>query len=195
LKAAAQVAVGLKPEEATVPDLSIDVPEGKSLIQGLFSGGTLCAEAQVVLAAAHTPVQSNAPIPGVNQITTGEDCHIILDLGDDQYTQGKPHPMIDPSVRDDIIIAALGNDKVGVVLLDVVIGYGAHNDPAGHLAEIVQAHRSSNGPAVIASVTGTEADPQVRSIQMEKLQAAGIHVAPTNADASLWALTAIQPGL
>ncbi len=195
LKAAAQVAVGLAQEDAAVPHQNIDVPDGKTLIQGLFSGGTLCAEAQVVLAAARTPVQSNAPIPGVNQITTGEDCHIILDLGDDQYTQGKPHPMIDPSVRDDMIIAALGNDKVGVVLLDVVIGYGAHSDPAGHLAEIVQAHRSNNGPAVVASITGTQADPQVRSVQMEKLQAAGIHVAPTNEDASIWALSAIQPGL
>ncbi len=195
LKAAAQVAMGLKPEEAAVPDISIDVPDGRALIQGLFSGGTLCAEAQVVLAAAQTPVQSNAPIPSVSRVTKGSDCHTILDLGDDQYTQGKPHPMIDPSVRDDMIVAALGNDKVGVVLLDVVIGYGAHNDPAGHLAEIVLAHRPANGPAVIASITGTEADPQIRSIQMAKLQAAGIHVAPTNADASAWALTATQPGL
>jgi hypothetical protein len=100
--------------------------------------------------------------------------------------------MIDPSVRDGAIVAALMDDRIGIVLLDVVIGFGAHADPAGHLANCLSKHARPSGPEIIASVTGTEEDPQVRSAQVKKLIAAGVHVAPTNADASVWALSAIQ---
>ena len=116
----------------------------------------------------------------------------FFDLGDDKYTQGNPHPMIDPSVRDDAIIEALKDDSVAVILADVVIGYGAHYDPAGHLAGTITTHQSTCGPLVITSITGTDGDPQVRSVQMSKLEAVGILVAPTNADAASWALSAIQ---
>jgi len=101
--------------------------------------------------------------------------------------------MIDPSVRDGPMIEALGRSDLAVLLVDVVIGYGAHGDPAGHLAGIIVAHARPDGPHVIASVTGTEEDPQRRSAQVGKLEAAGVFVAPTNADAALWALNAIGP--
>ncbi len=195
LKAAAQAAMGLAIEETLRPETAITVPVGRRLIQGLFSGGTLCAEAQVLFASAGQTVRSNAPIPGVPTLAETNGTHVILDLGDDKYTQGKPHPMIDPSVRDDNIIAALQDPDVGVILMDVVIGYGAHDDPAGHIVEILQTHGGSDRPAIIASVTGTEADPQGRSAQMAKLQAAGVHVAPTNADATAWALAAVQSNI
>ena len=117
----------------------------------------------------------------------------MLDLGDDEYTRGKPHPMIDPSVRDQPIIEALARSDVRAILVDVVIGYGAHDDPAGHLSGIHGAHSRPGGPPVIASVTGTEEDPQLRSAQIGKLEAAGVIVAPTNADAAVWALNAIRP--
>jgi FdrA protein len=164
------------------------LPCGRRQIRGLFSGGTLCAEAQVILRAAGEAVTSNAPVPGV--APPGGAGHTLLDLGDDAYTRGKPHPMIDPTVRDAAVIEALGDIDVGVVLADVVIGYGAHRDPAGHLAGVLAAHRPDT--IVIASVTGTEGDPQVRSAQTAKLKAAGVHVAPTNADAAAWALSAIR---
>ena len=99
--------------------------------------------------------------------------------------------MIDPSVRDAAIIAALDDPGLGAILVDVVIGYGSHADPAGHLAEILKA-RHAHGLAVIASVTGTDADPQNCSAQVSKLEAAGVHVAPTNADAAAWALAAVE---
>jgi len=192
LKAAAQAAMGIAAgaPETTAP--AISVPNGRTVVQGLFSGGTLCAETQVLFRAAGQAVCSNAPVPGVPGLAEANAGHQLLDLGDDEYTQGKPHPMIDPTVRDETIIAALADQNIGVVLVDVVIGYGAHADPAGHLAEILSAHVGENGPAVIASVTGTEDDPQVRSVQMTKLQAVGVHVAPTNADAAAWALAAIS---
>ena len=90
------------------------------------------------------------------------------------------------------MIEALRDTEVGVILADLVIGFGAHQDPAGHFADVLRTHRAKNGSAVVASVTGTEEDPQVRSAQIAKLEAAGVHVAPTNADASRWALSALR---
>ena len=161
----------------------------------MFSGGTLCAEAQSIFLAAELPVLSNAPIPGVSSMNAAAPVmpgHRLLDLGDDDHTRGRPHPMIDPMVRDDAITAALNDAAVAVILVDVVIGLGAHPDPAGYLAALLTANQRSKGPAVIASVTGTEADPQVRSLQVATLEAAGVHVAPTNADAAAWSLSALR---
>lgn len=163
-----------------------------SRIEGLFAGGTLCAEAQVVLTAGGRKVASNAAIPGVVALdghgSTG--CDRMIDLGADEYTQGRPHPMIDPSVRDDALRAALINPDVAVILLDLVIGYGAHADPASHLAGVVE-KRAANAPVLIASVTGTELDHQVRSVQIRRLEDAGIVVAPSNEQACELALAVI----
>ncbi|NNE81338.1 MAG: acyl-CoA synthetase FdrA [Silicimonas sp.] len=162
-------------------------------ILGLFSGGTLCAEAQVVLRDAGQKVRSNAPVAGIAP-QSDKTGHLLLDLGDDEYTKGRPHPMIDPGVRDASLIEALGREDLAAILLDVVIGYGAHDDPAGHVAELVDRHRSDAGPAIIASITGTEGDPQRRSSQMARLEAAGLYVAPSNAEAAQWALAALDTG-
>ena len=161
-------------------------------ILGLFAGGTLCAEAQVVLRDAGLTVRSNAPVDGIN--AAGGAGHLLLDLGDDDYTRGRPHPMIDPGVRDASLGEALTNPDLAVVLLDVVIGYGAHQDPAGHLASFIEQHRAPDGPTLVASVTGTEDDPQRRSVQAARLESAGIHVAPSNAAAARWALAAVGSG-
>ena len=194
LKNAAQTAcrMGNESMNAKVPEIIDTVPARRKQIRGLFSGGTLCAEAQIIFRAAEEAVISNIPIPGVLSLGVGKSGHTLLDLGDDKYTQGNPHPMIDPSVRDNAIIEALKDDSVAVILADVVIGYGAHYDPAGHLAGTITTHQPTYGPLVITSVTGTDEDPQVRSVQMSKLEAVGILVAPTNADAASWALSAIR---
>ncbi len=194
LKNAAQTACGMGNEfmNAKVPEIIDTVPARRKQIRGLFSGGTLCAEAQIIFRAAEEAVISNTPIPGVLSLGVAKSGHTLLDLGDDKYTQGNPHPMIDPSVRDDAIIEALKDDSVAVILAYVVIGYGAHYDPAGHLARTITTHQPTYGPLVITSVTGTDGDPQVRSVQMSKLEAVGILVAPTNADAASWALSAIR---
>lgn len=161
---------------------------GAGRIEGLFTGGTLCAEAQLVLRAGGRKVVSNAAVPGIGALAeaaAGEDR--VIDLGADEYTRGRPHPMIDPSVRDEMIRQALKDPDVGVVLLDVVIGYGAHADPAAQLAEVV-AGRNTNAPPIVCSVTGTEQDPQGRSRQEEILENAGLVVAPSNAQACELAL-------
>jgi FdrA protein len=99
--------------------------------------------------------------------------------------------MIDPAVRDDVISSTLKNPRVGVVLADVVIGYGAHEDPAGHLVSSL-GNLKADGPVVVASVTGTDTDIQDRSAQVKLLEDAGVLVAPSNADAALLALACIN---
>jgi len=159
-------------------------------LRGLYSGGTLCAEAQVILRRKGIDVASNAPIPGVPEIS-GDAQNAILDLGADEYTVGRPHPMIDPSLRNDLLKQALASPDTAVILLDVVIGYGAHDDPAGSIAEILSGS-PENGPLVIASVTGTEADPQNYSAQVRRLREAGVIVESTNARAVELAAAALS---
>ncbi len=190
LKAAAESALGLE----LPPAHGGAVPQRKragKLVRGLFAGGTLCAEAQVVLRDAGLQVASNVPIPGANQLGRAAS-HTIIDLGDDEYTQGRPHPMIEPAVRDAPMAAALSDSNVGVLLVDVVLGYGAHPDPAGHLVAQLARWRPADR-TVIASVTGTEQDPQRRSLQVQRLEQAGVIVAPSAFDATTFA-TAIVKG-
>ena len=184
LRDAAFAALDQSPAMADTPDIA----PRKGDILGLYAGGTLAAEAQVILMDQSLAVRSNAAIPGVSdEDGTG---HLILDLGDDRYTQGRPHPMIDPGVRDVPLIEALARDDLAAILLDVVIGFGAHDDPAGHLAATIMEHRTATSPHLIASVTGTEADSQTRSAQIARLEDAGVHIAPSNAEAALWATKA-----
>jgi succinyl-CoA synthetase alpha subunit len=170
-------------------------PRGARRIEGLFCGGTLCAEAQAILAGGGRKLVSNAPVPGVGSLSAAgaAACDRLIDLGDDEHTRGRPHPMIEPAIRDEALRAALADRSVAVVLLDVVIGFGAHDDPAGHLVEVL-GRRNSRGPLVIASVTGTEEDRQVRSRQVACLETAGVLVAPSNAEASRLALAIVRAG-
>lgn len=166
---------------------SAQVYHHSGLIRGLFAGGTLCAEAQVVLRDAGLLVASNVSIEGAVALKDGDGRHTLIDLGDDDYTLGRPHPMIDPSVRDEPMRAALAEPRCAVLLVDCVLGYGAHRDPGGHIARLVS-DRPTGGPTIIASVTGTEGDPQGLSMQSARLAAAGIHVAPSNAAAARMAV-------
>lgn len=173
-------------------DQSINaIPSEAHLVRGLFSGGTLCAEAQLICREAGLTVASNAAIANVSSELAG-DKHTLLDLGADEYTQGKPHPMIDPSIRDQMLEDALNDSRCAVVLLDVVIGYGAHPDPAGHLVQSLPENLLANGISIVASVTGTDEDPQVRSRQIDKLQRAGVTVATSNAQATLLAIEKVK---
>jgi len=189
LKVAAESALGGQldlPAAATTPKRPMS--SGASTIRGLFSGGTLCAEAQVVVLAAGQPVSSNAPVTGACGITESDGGHRMLDLGDDEYTRGRPHPMIDPAVRDDAIIEALDDASVGVILLDLVLGNGAHENPAQHLHDLIAGRQTARMPVILASVTGTDDDPQQRVLQQEILRSANVSIAPSNADAAALAL-------
>jgi FdrA protein len=168
----------------SIPDaVHAPAPARKGWLRGLYSGGTLCNEAQIVLMAEGIEVASNVPVPGANETAKLEiPSHSLIDFGDDEYTRGRPHPMIDPEFRDQVLSATLADPGVAVVLLDVVIGHGAHPDPAGLIAKVVASSPSAR-PVIVASVTGTEADPQCYSRQVATLSAAGVIVAGSNAQA------------
>jgi FdrA protein len=188
LKAAAELAIGTAiTKEAEKPSV-VGSLRGR-LVRGLFAGGTLCTEAQIVFTQAGLPVASNVPAPGASPMADAKDRHLMMDLGSDEFTRGRPHPMIEPAVRDRPLADALADAEVGVILLDVVLGYGAHADPAGHLASVLvgRDHR----PLILASVIGTDRDPQSRNAQVSKLTEAGVLVADSNADAATMALKAI----
>jgi len=158
------------------------------LVRGLFCGGTLCMEAQLLFSNANVQATSNVPVDGERVLDPST--HTLIDLGDDEYTRGKPHPMIDPSSRDAAVHDALQDDRVAVLLVDVVIGYGSHANPARQFVECLQ-RCESHATLIIASVTGTEDDPQCLSAQRATLAAAGVVVASSNSQAASLALTAI----
>ena len=191
LKAAAELATGRssKNKKPEFKPIIPHVPPGRQRIHGLFCGGTLSSEAQVVFLDQGVSVASNAPIPGAEAIGSGTS-HVLIDLGSDEYTRGRPHPMIDPTVRDEELTKTLADPTLAVILLDVVIGFGAHPDPAGTIVRVVAA-AGTERPIVVASVTGTDDDPQDRRTQMAKLVDGGIVVAPTNADAATLALSCL----
>jgi FdrA protein len=112
-----------------------------------------------------------------------------LDLGADEFTVGRPHPMIDLAVRAERLVAEAADPQVAVLLLDVVLGYGAHPDPAGGLAPAIRAARARAEAAgrtlpIIASICGTAGDPQHLDQQQRTLTEAGVILAPSNAAAA-----------
>jgi succinyl-CoA synthetase alpha subunit len=168
---------------------------GQRFIHGLYSGGTFCYEAQLIAEGLPDPVHSNAPIdkPGVVHEPPAEAVvhgqHVILDLGADEYTVGRLHPMLDPALRNRMIVQTADDPEVAVLLLDVVLGYGAHPDPAGEASQAIVAARARAEAAgrylpVVTFVCGTEDDPQRLSEQEAKLRGAGALVTASNAQAA-----------
>jgi FdrA protein len=154
-------------------------------VRGLFSGGTLCSEASAILAERLGRVTSNAPAGGARPLEGRPEGHVCLDLGEEEFTRGRPHPMIDPEGRLERLRQEAADPEVGVLLVDVVLGYASHADPAGALAPAIgEALADRPQMAVVAYVLGTEADPQVRSRQEAALAEAGARLAPTNAAAA-----------
>jgi FdrA protein len=157
-------------------------------IRGLFSGGTLCAESMALTSKRLGPVYSNAPLRPEWGLPGPADAHRCLDLGEEEFTSGRPHPMIDAAARIEHIERAADDPATAVILLDVVLGYGSHPDPASVLGPACErAARSGQGPVVVAYVLGTEGDPQHRQRQEQVLADAGCILAPTGARAALLA--------
>jgi FdrA protein len=153
-------------------------------IRGLYSGGSLAGEAKLLL--------------GASLGATGAKRHEIVDLGDDEYTVGRPHPMIDPRLRNEHLASAAADPSTAVILFDVVLGYGANPDPAGALASAIDtaredAARDGRRFAVVASVCGTSRDPQDLVAQEAKLAEAGVLLAPSNAQAAVLAARIVAP--
>lgn len=171
----------------SVDAVAPSIDDARSTIRGLFSGGTMCFEALTLLAEQGLSVHSNTPLrPELSLDEAGPDSHICLDLGEEEYTRGRPHPMIDPEARAELIVRESTFPETAVVVIDVVLGYGSHPDPAGQLAPAcAEVTEITGGPQVIAYVLGTDEDPQRLTDQRRKLEEAGCIVAPTNARAAL----------
>jgi FdrA protein len=160
--------------------------KSQKYVRGLFSGGTLCAEAQVILRRAIGDIYSNVPlIPELKLPNSFKSMkHSVVDFGEDEFTVGRPHPMIDFSLRNHKMIEEAQDPEVAVILFDVVLGYGAHPDPAAELAPTIRQIRNiSPQLSIICSITGTEQDPQNKSHIQKSLQEAGVLVLPSNAAA------------
>ncbi|AXA37154.1 MAG: acyl-CoA synthetase [Candidatus Sumerlaea sp.] len=160
-------------------------------LRGLFCGGTTGQEALAILSRAGIAVRSNLHKHGELRIVGTEvvSGHVLLDLGADEFTVGRPHPMIEPVLRNERLREEMQDPSVGILLFDCVLGYSAHPDPAGLLAEAVleakeTAARRGREVIAIASVTGTDEDPQPAVFQKRELEQAGITVAPDNRHAA-----------
>jgi FdrA protein len=196
---AVQLAGGTPPPAEEQPNNSQLATRNSQHVRGLFSGGTFAYEAMLILQAALGPVYSNIPLrPDLALPDPAQSReHTVLDLGADEFTVGRPHPMIDLSVRAERIRAEAADPTTGVILLDVVLGYGAHPDPAHGLADAIRAARATAQAAgrdltIVASVCGTETDPQRLSAQQAQLAAAGVRLAPSNAAAARRALRVLS---
>jgi FdrA protein len=159
-------------------------------LRGLFTGGTLCAEAYLVAADALGTVHSNSPGgPALPGRPVGDSGHMMIDFGDDRLTRGRAHPLIDPTLRLDRLAAEIADPGCAVVLLDVVLGHAAEPDPAARLAPLVE---RAGDTAVVVSLCGTPHDPQNRDRQAAALRDAGAAVFASNAAAARHAVALIH---
>ena len=181
---------------AAVAACSAELAPPRRYLRGLFGGGTLAAEALDVVARQVAPVYAEHARAGVSRQLADpyrSREHTIVDLGDDLFTRGRPHPMIDPTARNDRLLQEADDPEVAVFLLDFVLGHGSHEDPAGSSAAALRAvRRKAPGIPIIASITGTDADPQNRARQRAVLESLGCTVMESNHEAAALAAGIVQ---
>ena len=191
LDEAAETAAQLvsQPVQYPIPDTqdTCCFAAGQRYLRGLFSGGTLAYEAQHILQGYLPRTYSNAPLDKENRLANSlvSQAHTIVDLGEDEFTVGRLHPMMDNDLRVRRLHQEAQDPEVAVILLDVVLGYGAHPNPAGELASAIAkaratAHEAGRHLEVVAVVTGTDEDPQDFNSQIQQLQSAGARVETSN---------------
>ena len=183
---AAQAATAHLGDAPEIPQLA---PEQR-YVRGLYSGGTFCYEALLLLSEAFGTIASNTPLEPEAMLADvwRSQRHTVIDLGDDAFTRGRPHPMIDQALRRERILEEASDPEVAVILFDVVLGHGAHPDPASELAAtleeaLARAATAGRSLALVGSVCGTAADPQDLARQEAALRAAGALLAVSNAQA------------
>jgi FdrA protein len=170
-------------------------------LRGIFAGGTFCYQAQQIFRDAGISVHSNTPLEkqyGLDHPDHSID-NTIVDMGDDLYMRGKPHPMIDGTMRRLRILAEGRDPRVAILFLDIILGYNSSKDPAGELAEAItevkyQATKRGGYLCVVASVCGTDGDPQDRDQQEKILREAGATVFDSNARATKFCIEVLKQG-
>ena len=188
-------------QQVQANELRSKLGSGQKFIRGLYAGGTLCYEAQVVWKELlNKPVFSNAPLEKKNYLTENKSpqFHTALDLGEEEFTVGRPHPMIDNDLRTRYLSMAGRDPGTAVVVMDVIVGYGAHPDPGLELGDAIrlakrEADQQGRYLIVITCVTGTKDDPQGLAETITKLEEAGALVCDTNAQAARLAGMIVKP--
>ncbi|HLI39467.1 MAG TPA: FdrA family protein [Streptosporangiaceae bacterium] len=158
---------------------------GGGLLRALYTGGTFACESRLLLLPQLGTLAVHPAPPAPGEGITLPDAHVVLDLGDDRFTVGRPHPMIYPEARTEFLRAAMADQRSAVVVLDIVLGYGAAPDPAGPVASVLaEAAGRPYRPAVVAFIVGTAADPQGLARQERMLRDAGAVLAPSSTAAA-----------
>ena len=177
-----------------------DWTHNQRYLRGLFAGGTFCYQSQQILNDAGIVTHSNAPLDPNTKLAHPDKSfeHTLIDMGDETFTLGKPHPMIDSTMRSKRILSEGRDPSVAVLLLDFILGYNASMDPVGDLLDaILEARQMKQGQGgeltVVASICGTEKDPQELTLQVKLLREAGVIVFQSNAKASLFCCELLKP--
>ena len=177
----------------TLSGLAQAMVPAQRFVRGIFSGGTFCFEAQLVHAAAGISAFSNTPTAGNRLLENNwkSQENTIVDMGDDEFTQGRPHPMIDPSLRNARFRDDAADPTTAVVLFDVVLGYGSCENPIDDLLSVIdsakaKANAEGRTLAFVGHVCGTDLDPQGRGKILADLKSAGVLLASSNAEAATW---------
>jgi FdrA protein len=164
---------------------------GQQYLRGLFAGGTFCYQTQHILRDAKVAVHSNTPLDQRHKLPDPDKSqkHTVVDMGDDYYTLGRPHPMIDGTLRRKRILSEAQDPEVAVLLLDFILGFNASRDPVGDVLDAIidarQTVRKRGGHlTVVASICGTEGDAQDLDLQARMLREAGVLVFQSNARAA-----------
>jgi len=178
--------------EALATKVCASLAPSQRYLRGLYSGGTFCSEAQTIWRAAGIHARSNAPLTDADRLADVEagQGHIAIDLGSDEFTVGRPHPMIDYGMRIERLLKEADDPTVACVVLDVVLGYGSHPNPADVLALAIRrakaaARAKRRELAVICFVCGTDDDPQGLETQKTMLADAGAEIVGSSTSAAL----------
>ena len=200
--AAVALAEGRIPEarNTTMPSPSIAaLAPQQRYVRGLYSGGTFCYEASLLLKKELGQINSNTPVEPSDRLSDvwTSRKHTVIDLGDDLFTRGRPHPMIDHRLRNERLLKEAHDPEVAVILMDVVLGYGSHPDPAAEMAPVIQKARdlaanAGRHLAIMGFVCGTAADPQNLSKQEATLREVGVTLAESNAQVVRMAASVVQ---
>lgn len=178
--------------DSVIPNENFDIWAKKQLkkldplrinIRGLYGGGSLCGETIHIFEKSNIMADSNMK-PNYQKKTVNKN--LILDLGDEEFTQGRAHPFIDHRLRSLEIMNAFKDHEVGIILLDVALGWGSHEDPAGEVVTALRKARQEfgEGPVIICSIVGTDEDFQGLNDQKEKLLSEDVYIAFSNASAA-----------
>ncbi len=186
-------AMGEAKTEAMAKEIASKMANGQQYVRGFYTGGTLCDEAMKLMISDLGHIYSNIPLQAQDALEDPKGGksreHTFLDFGDDAFTVGRPHPMIDPSLRAERVVTDGKDPECAVIMADCVIGFGSHPNPAEDLASAIQtakaeAARAGRYLCCVCAVCGTESDPQSLSRTQQQLEDAGAVVLPSNAQAT-----------